>query len=386
MSVNLPISSSSASNSSEMRPAFSSTNQAAAFGLLLLVLLAAPLLSGKWLLPPREQAYAAQGWNWGPLPWDRKQIFQETNDIDIAFLGSSRINWGIDTPYVQQRLEEKLGRKSVVLSICWGGAGFDTLYITAKDLLEHRHVKMLVFDDESFNTEPAKGAEYWFRFGDEMEMLKNLPLRDQFYYYFAGVVGMPRNAVELLAPNLPEAANNPIPNYYVEYFNAANPESRLGAITTQLGFRYTGSKRHEIFAPYSPITGATPSDTIIYTPATATNFLFSNGPLPTWQAHFTRLLAGEAKRHGCKLALLEIPIYRDRSASFISESTKWPEFLQADVAMVGIPSKKLFAGLSDEQVRMLYADDLHFNQNGAKYFTPLVVPALFQLYENYTAY
>jgi hypothetical protein len=39
-----------------MRPAFSSTKQAAAFALLLLVLLLSPALAGRKFLPSREQA------------------------------------------------------------------------------------------------------------------------------------------------------------------------------------------------------------------------------------------------------------------------------------------------------------------------------------------
>ena len=49
-----------------MRPAFASTKQVAAFALLLLLLLLSPALAGKKFLPPREQAYAAQGWGNGP--------------------------------------------------------------------------------------------------------------------------------------------------------------------------------------------------------------------------------------------------------------------------------------------------------------------------------
>ena len=104
-----------------MRPAFSSTKQAAAFALLLLVLLALPVVMGKNLLPPREEIYTFQGNGIGPWPWIRQQIYEETNDIDIAFIGSSRLLHDIDTPYVQAKLSQQLGRQAVVRSICWGG-------------------------------------------------------------------------------------------------------------------------------------------------------------------------------------------------------------------------------------------------------------------------
>src|SRR5580704_2838252 len=131
-----------------MRTAFSSTKQAAAFALLLLLVFALPVVMGKNLLPSREQAYSILGWGLGPYPWIQNQIFEETNAIDIAFMGSSHILCGIDTPYVQQQLSEKTGSNAVVLTIGWGGPGYDGLYLVEKDLLEHRKVKLLVFYDE----------------------------------------------------------------------------------------------------------------------------------------------------------------------------------------------------------------------------------------------
>ena len=50
---------------------------------------------------------------------------------------------------MQQKLEEKLGRKVVVRTIAWGGNGFDILYFIVKDLLQHRNVRMIVFYDET---------------------------------------------------------------------------------------------------------------------------------------------------------------------------------------------------------------------------------------------
>ena len=65
----------------------------------------------------------------------------------------------------------------------------------------------------------------------------------------------------------------------------------------------------------------------------------------------------------------------------IQERVCWPDILPAEVAMVGIPPAALFAGLSDEEVRKLFVNPLHLNHNGAEYFTSLIMPALFQLYD-----
>jgi hypothetical protein len=100
-----------------MGAAFSSTKQAAAFALLLLLLLLLPALMGKSLLPPREQVYSSMSWGAGGFPYMHDEIFNEKEDIDIAFMGSSRIWCGIDTAQVQARLGEKLGRKAIVRTL-----------------------------------------------------------------------------------------------------------------------------------------------------------------------------------------------------------------------------------------------------------------------------
>ena len=362
-----------------MRPAFSSARQAAAFGLLILVFLTAPWLAGKRLIPPREQAYAAQGWKWGPIPWDEKQIFEETNDIDIAFMGSSRIDFAVDTPYVQKSMDERLGRKSVVVSICWAGFGFDSLYVTAKDLLAHRKVKMLVFYDESPQVDPAGTAKHWFHPGEDKSLTAGLEFKYQAFYYFAAMVGMPGTLLELLTPALREETNNPVPNYYEAEVGAPNPEKRLGAVIAAVGYR--DLDKRNAFIPYKPQNDVTPADAFIYSPLTRARFAFARQPLLSWQYHFLDLLAHLAADYHCKLVVLHIPVFPERNDPVMTEGACWPDLMQTDVSLVGIPSRRLFTGLSEQEIKRLFYDSHHMNQNGMEYFTPLITPSLFELYE-----
>ena len=79
-----------------MDPAFSSPRQAGAFALLLLVILLAPLLAGKWFLPTREQMYSSVGRDTIDFPNFHQQIFEEKGDIDIAIMSSSRLGCALD--------------------------------------------------------------------------------------------------------------------------------------------------------------------------------------------------------------------------------------------------------------------------------------------------
>jgi|HubBroStandDraft_1064217.scaffolds.fasta_scaffold2354840_2 hypothetical protein len=85
-----------------MAPAFSSSRQAAAFALQLLVILLSPLLAGKGLLPTREQMYSATGRDTIDFPYFHQQIFEENGDIDIAFMSSSRLGCAIDAPSMRR--------------------------------------------------------------------------------------------------------------------------------------------------------------------------------------------------------------------------------------------------------------------------------------------
>jgi hypothetical protein len=368
-----------------MRPAFSSTRSAAAFALLLLMLLALPLVVGKNLLPPREQAYSVQGWGNGPYPWIRHEIFEETNDIDIAILGSSHILHAINTPYLQAKLSEKLGRSAAVRTIAWGGAGYDALFFVTQDLLAHRHVKMLVFYDE--NPEPGtrpgnSAATAWFRFGDNADALRGLSLPEQEQFYFAAIVGMPRNLLELVRPNLPAPLVSNPPNYWERHYGSASIVKLLGATRSELGFATgSGGENFNAFTPFTPHTTAMPTDVEVYSSTEKNDFEFASTPLPAWQIHFARKLAKLAGTNGCQLAMLHLPVLADAPVTAIQERAYWPDVFQTQVTLIGISPAKLFAGLTDEQLHWLFTNGAHFNQNGMDYFTRLVTPTLLKIYE-----
>ncbi len=374
-----------------MRPAFSSTKQATAFALLLLVILLLPVgLRGR-LLPPHRENYLQQGWDsFGDYPYLYRQIFEETNTIDIAFVGSSRIWLGIDAVYVQQKLSEQLGRPAVVRTIAWGWGGYDKFYFAMRDLLEHRHVRLLVFNDEgqSINLmDPL--ARRWFRLGDNVSDLAGFPLRLQLDYYFSAIQGMPRNLLDNVRPNLRcELSATDIAQLEQTYF-CTNPASCLGSLGLKQGFSQTpifqeGHPPFELFTPPPHAAEARPEDAVIYSAATKNQFQFSGPKMLASQTHFAQKFAGLAVKKNARIVLLHVPNLTDADQSAIREREFWPDTLRADVTLLGIPPKKLFAGLNDAEIRKLFAEQYHLNQNGQEYFTRLITPALLQLYESST--
>ena len=369
-----------------MRPAFSSTKAATAFALLLLGILLLPVVLRGRLLPPARENYLLQGWDTtGDQPWLYRQIFEETNDIDLAFVGSSRIWMDIDTVYVQQALSRHLGRPAVVRTIAWGGAGYDAFYFALRDLLQHRRVGMLVFNDEcqAFNL-PNPYARRWFRFGESGADLAGFPLRLQLDYYFAAILGLPRNLLAQVRPNLPCTLTPADLARLEQTYFCSYPGARLGSLALQQGFSRSPvfQADHPPFESFTPVTGARSSDAVVYSAAARDQFQFSGlAPMPPWQTHFAQKFSALATEKSARLVQLYLPDLAEAGLPFIREREFWPDTLRASVTLVGIPPQKLFAGLTDAEIHKLFAEPFHLNQNGQEYFTRLITPALIDLYD-----
>ena len=186
--------------------------QAGAFALLLLCILLSPALLGKRNLPPRDRIYSSYSSRLGAYSYLHQQIFEEKGDIDIAFVGSSRIWLDINTPEVQEKLSQQLGRRAVARTLGWSKPGFDALYFVAQDLLQRRKVRLLVFYDEvnprASPNLPHRLAFRWFRFGDNRAALDGLSIRDKASYYAAAVLGC-REIFSILRDRIVRKINAP---------------------------------------------------------------------------------------------------------------------------------------------------------------------------------
>ncbi len=365
-----------------MQAALASTREAARFAFLILALLVLPAICGTGWLPSRQQAYASQSWGSGPYPWIEHAIFAEKGDIDILLIGSSHILHCLDARKVQERLSEELGRPAIVRVIGWGGAGFDALYFIARDVLERRNVGLLVFYNE--NNDPGgrnSKSPVWFRMADAGGSLQGLPLSERAYFYFAALVGMPRNLLTLLRPNLP--ADLQAPNYWEEHYCSANIATSLGSTASELGYdeRPTGDVDPNIpFMSFVPTNGTSPEDVVVYGIGAEKEFEFLPEPLPVWQTHFARLLKSLAHKEDCRLVLLNIPTVATARLQKIREHDFWREQLDERLRLVVVPPARMFGGLTDEEVRKLYFNAEHLNKNGQDYFTGLITPTLLRLH------
>jgi len=347
---------------------------------LLVAISALPLLVRPSWLPPRTEIYSAIPWRFGGHPGFQKTLFGQKGNLDIAFIGSSRVWCGVNSLYVQGKLSQSLGRDAEVATVGWNTAGFDALYFITEDLLQNRKVNMLVVDDE-YNSEiggsrPHRLASRWFRTADNGHDLNGLSLFAAVGYHASAALGMPRNLLGLVRRNRPIRVS-PDNKFSPEtLYRSQDPGNFLGALCVEENFDdLTGA-----FVRYQPATRISPDNVVVFSPTTRHSFGLSSRQLPDLQVHFARKLAALAKQNHAKLIFLHYPAIDEVSADAIREAAIWPEILDGDVAWVGIPPVTFFQGMTEPEARKLFSDPKHLNRNGQEYFTPLITEKLVELY------
>jgi hypothetical protein len=153
-------------------------------------------------------------------------------------------------------------------------------------------------------------------------------------------------------------------------------------MSAELGYGPGGvpTSENAPFVAFKPPIDTQPSGVCIYSPFTKATFRFSGPPTPPLPLHFARKFTKLAHEQGAALVLLSLPILADMRDPTIREREFWPDVLHADVIMMGIPPARLFARLTDDEVRMLYYNPDHLNKNGQEYFTSIITPRLLEIY------
>lgn len=355
-----------------MRPAFSGVRYAAAFAVLVLVLLVAPVIVSALGVLDRSAVYPTMPVGTGPASHIQRQIFEETGDLDMVFVGSSLMWSAIDAPYVQQALSAELGREAAVTVLASVWPGLDRDYAYLRDLLARRRVGLAVIQFPNRNRptrdpgaivnrvsdQPHVQSYRFYRFGEFPRVDEALDLKYRAALYAEAVLGVPRHVLAMLRP---------------DQLTPAPVEATLGARLQPLGFY---GARYEEFRPAPP--DFQPEE-MIYSSAAASKYQFFDEPLPPYQRHFARLIAALLEEHDVPAVVLHIPQANEIDAEFVEERVNWIEAVGIGAEMVGIPPADLFEGFNRADTLKFFSSD-HLNDNGAFYFTRAVTPALIRAY------
>jgi hypothetical protein len=347
-----------------MLPAFPSTRHAAAFGGVILFLLALPVTLHSIGGVSLEQSYRGISERAGNFDLIRHEIFEDRSDLDVFFCGSSLLNGAIDSKLVESQMRQQIGRPIKVLLLFQAWQGPDMQYFVARALMEHRRVKLLVIAAPAWvhrSDQPHVQLFRVVRYGDFPGALDGLGFRSRLAVYADYVLGAPRQALNLLRPNLVEPGAGLAPQAWS-------------------GVGYQGAP----FVPHQAIDPAVPPSESIDSQNSRDLFHFEGPPLSPYQLHFLRKTAELARDHGALLAILHLPSPSERGSAIVPDRQLMPQVLGDGVSLLGIPSARLFRDVPDSQFFDYYQDE-HMNVNGAALFTRAIAPALSELYERTSA-
>jgi hypothetical protein len=234
-------------------------------------------------------------------------------------------------------------------------------YFVARDLMEHRKVKMLVLGAPASvhrSNQPHVQLFRVVRYGDHPAALDGLGLRLRMALFAANVLGAPRQALNLLRPNLIE------------------PGAGLGAEPANLA-GYKGAP----FRPHRIIDPKVPASELIYS-GTTSLFRFDGPPLNELQAFFLRKTIQMGRQHGAQVVILHMPSPSERGMDVIPERQVMPSLIEPDIFFVGVSSERMFRDIPSADF-FDYFQDEHVNLNGNQLYTEAISPALIQLYEQH---
>jgi hypothetical protein len=342
-----------------MKPAFPSTRHAFGFGLPLLFFLLLPLILHSIGGVPLEQSYRGISERAGDFDYIREAIFDQHTPVDILFCGTSLLFEGIDQNIVRDGLSRALGRRAEVVLLGEAWEGWDMHYFVARDMIEHRKVRMLVMVAPAFlhrATHPHAQLFRVVRYGDHPGALDGLSFRSRAAIYGHYVLGAPRQMLNLLRPNL--SAPGPVPD------------------------KHRGTRKGYAGAPFierNPVPATLDPQSIYAFDRGNPSFHFLSQDLNDYQLHFLNKTVELARSHGVLLVFLHIPFPSERGMDFVPWQRRAASLLAPDVALAGIPSASMFRGIPQDQFLDFYQDE-HMNANGRRLFTSELTPALVELY------
>jgi len=335
--------------------------RATIFFLSILCLLALPWISASSRVLPAHVVFEAVPTEVGYFSFLRDQIFFQQGAVDVAVVGPSLVWGGVDLSILGKEYYKKRKNNLVLLNMGHNWEGAETDYFLVKSLLGHRPVRLLIIGapvGSQGSHAPHIRGSYWWNSFEHPEVLEGLPSADVLCLYAQSVLGGPRHLLSLFHKN--------------EYQTPEAAVANHGSYLARMGFDHSEFKA-ATFTPPSVLP-----ERLIFSNSSGNRPSFSEGPLSRFQYHFYNKIISLARSRGTRVVFLSLPTYSRRSSEVVLSASL--EGL-GDVPLVGIPPRELFRGLSEEEIKLLYVD-MHFNANGAKYFTKAVSPALLKLYEN----
>jgi hypothetical protein len=274
--------------------------------------------------------------------WVYERIHFDPTPIDVAIIGTSRLEAGVSPVELQRRLSAKLGRPVHVADFALVQMGRNLHYAIAKDLLNTRpEVKLIVLSAE----EGAAAAHPLFRYvGDDIDIARS-PIFFNFNYFndlFYLPIRHLTNFAETIAPSAFGIDAHFQPSQYL-----GTDLDRTAGYRTPEGAMVNGARTEppEKLAQQAQFFHETYTSTLRYGRFFAPKYEYAV------DYKFTKDIARLAAQHNVKLVFLHLPMY---------------------TGLYPVNEQKFYQSLApflDEQSisrdPQMYFDGAHLNRSGA---------------------
>ena len=334
-----------------------------AFCLVVAVLLAIPALLRTLDVPGHTDRYVTAPVTVGSYSFLQHEIFEETSDLDLAFLGDSLLLTGVNTPDVVRDVSRLLGRPSRVVTLGWNGRGDDLMFYLLRDLLSRRRVKAVALrmphrEGSGLGRGPHPQSYRWLTACEHDPVQPNLPLSDRLTTYALESIGGLRNLLSLVRPNL----------------ISTSPRARdYGAQLWDVG------PDHGPFIRYQPVAPVLPSSQLMSSLGSGTVVHADRDPPSAYQQGYVSAILELLQSHHVTVALLRTPVLAESRQSTMDVDAAWANTFPLNTKVIAVSPTVLYSSLNDDQVRQLYFDHGHLNRNGAEFYTATILPALLEL-------
>jgi hypothetical protein len=346
------------SSAPRIRPAFASRGSALLFCALLGALLLFPVALHRlfhWRFPR-----AGLDSRFGNFSYMDAMSAPGAPPIDILLLGDSTMRTGVDPHMLEAALAARFHRPFRVVSFSYNHRSEELNYRQLRNLLASQTPKLVIVDMFTIDRDTVHVWSYRILNMDEgPDFYAGLSPWQRFQFYIQNVLGVPHALVNQL--------REPARKDYPADFRGSEGED--------LGWRHAPFVRLDLHPPR-----VFPPEEAVYSSANKDRWEFQEHPFMPLQQRFFEKLTQLAARTKVPLAVLDIPLAQHRDAK-VQQRLYWPRYFSSSPFwMVGIPSAQLFQGLSDDQARNLYYDDVHMSSNGRRYFTEAITPAIVHVF------
>jgi hypothetical protein len=347
-------------------PAFPSSASRLVFAGAVLALLALPGLLHARGHPSVEERFRSVPQTGGDFAAIEHFVLHEAEPIDILVLGTSYLWAAIDTPLLEERVGEALGRPAVARTLGSNFRGEEMYTVLLDETLRRRKVRVLVLSMPSERDRRDSPHPYAHRVAGPgfLDLYDGLPLRQRGAALGEVLLGAPRHALALVRGERTEVS----------------PLLRTnGALLRREGF--SGAAFDEDLRPAPEL----PVSSLVYGPASRDRFCFLDDALNEIQLHFTRQTIALAQKNGVRVVILNVPTWSDRTPNpGIIERRAWRDCVRERMVypetfpgttLVGATPRDLFGEMTEREAQRFFYSG-HMNANGARYFTDAIAPAL----------